>query len=116
LLATAACLEERPRPGPPRVTFTLDRISVRSNNPPVAPDTLSGTLQVGDSDGLDSVWVTVDSAQAGEDAGFEQRFSSRFHFPIRPGRAPTTRIPVEIRARDVVGFVAQRDTYVVVVP
>lgn len=98
------------------MVFTLERTTVRSVNPPVPPDTLSGTVDADDADGLDSVWVSVDSVVAGEDGRFDQTFSTVFHFPIRAGRIPSTRIPIEIRARDAAGFVARRDTYVVVVP
>ncbi len=73
---------------------------MRSNNPPTPPDTLSGTVRAEDTDGLDSVWVTVDSAVAGEDGGFDQVFSA----------------PIQIRARDIAGFEVIRDTNVLVVP
>ena len=116
LLVAASCLEERPRPGPPQLTFTLDRATVRSNNPPTPPDTLSGTVRAEDADGLDSVWVTVDSAVAGEDGGFDRVFSARFRFLIGAGKTPGTQIPVELRARDIAGFVVEKDTQVVVVP
>jgi hypothetical protein len=112
----AACIEDRTRPGPPRLSLTLDRTLVESNNPPTPPDTLHGTAEVNDPDGIDSVWVSVDSVVAGEDVGFDAHFVTRFRFPIKPGRMPSTRIPVEIRARDIAGFEAKQDTYVVVVP
>ena len=98
------------------MAFTLERTTVQSKSPPAIADTLEGTADVGDFDGLDSVWITVDSVVAGEDAGFDQHFFTRFRFAIRAGRVPSTRIPVQIRARDIAGFEAKRDTYVVVVP
>ena len=98
------------------LTFTLDRTTVRSNNPPTPPDTLSGTVHAEDTDGLDSVWVTVDSAVAGEDGGFDQAFTSTFRFLIGPGKTPNTVLPIQIRARDIAGFQVIRDTNVLVVP
>jgi hypothetical protein len=109
-------VEDRARPGPPQLTFTLDRTTVRSNNPPTPPDTFAGTVRASDPDGLDSVWVSVDSVVAGEDGGFDRSFTTRFRFLIGPGKPPTTRLPVQIRARDIAGFEVRRDTYVVVVP
>jgi hypothetical protein len=89
---------------------------VRSNNPPTPPDTVAGTVRAEDADGLDSVWVTVDSAVAGEDGGFDRVFSARFRFLIGAGKTQGTQIPVELRARDIAGFQVVQDTYVVVVP
>lgn len=88
---------------------------MHSNNPPTPPDTLSGTVRAEDTDGLDSVWVTVDSAVAGEDGGFDAVFSAPFRFLIGPGKTPGTVLPVQVRARDIAGFQVARDTFVVVV-
>jgi len=88
---------------------------VHSNNPPTPPDTLSGTVRAEDTDGLDSVWVTVDSAVAGEDGGFDQVFSGTFRFLIGPGKTPNTVLSIQIRARDIAGFQVIRDTNVTVV-
>ena len=79
------------------------------------PDTLAGTVHAQDPDGLDSVWVTVDSVPAGEDGRFEQSFTSRFRFLIGAGKTPGTQIPVQLRARDIEGFEVARDTHVVVI-
>lgn len=116
VLALAGCIEERDRPAPPQITFTLDRTTVRSINPPAPPDSVSGTVRVEDSDGLDSIWVSVDSVQDGEDGGFERTFSAPYRFAIGPGKPATTHIPIRFRARDVAGFEVSRDTHVVVVP
>ena len=89
---------------------------MQSNNPPTPPDTLSGTVRAEDTDGLDSVWVTVDSAVAGEDGGFDQVFSATFRFLIGPGKTPGTVLQIQIRARDIAGFQVIRDTNVTVVP
>lgn len=69
-----------------------------------------------DADGLDSVWVALDSVEKGEDGGFDQAFSSRWRFVVTAGRNPGDILPLTFRARDIAGFVAQRDTYVVVGP
>lgn len=89
---------------------------MQSNNPPTPPDTLSGTVSAVDADGLDSVWVSVDSVVSGEDAGFDRAFTTRFRFLIGGGKAASSQIPVEVRARDIAGFEVKRDTHVVVVP
>jgi len=78
-------------------------------------DTVSGNVRAEDFDGLDSVWVEVDGVVKGDDAGFEQVFSSRFVFVIATGKTPGTPIPVTLRARDLAGFEVSRDTHVVVV-
>ncbi|MGH7608270.1 MAG: hypothetical protein ACREME_13135 [Gemmatimonadales bacterium] len=109
----AGCLEERARPGPPSLDFTLDDTQVRTGPP---ADTVAGTIRAEDFDGLDSVWVEVDGVVKGEDAGLDQVFSSRFLFLIATGKTPGTSIPVILRARDVAGFEVSRDTHVVVVP
>ena len=98
------------------LTFTLAKTTVRSNNPPTPPDTLSGTVRAEDTDGLDSVWVTVDSAVVGEDGGFDRVFSAPFRFLIGAGKTPGTVLSVQIRARDIAGFQVIRDTSVTVVP
>lgn len=116
VVALAGCIEERDRPSPPQLTFTLDRTTVRSINPPAQPDSASGTVRVEDPDGLDSIWVSVDSVTDGEDGGFERTFSAPFRFAIGPGKPATTHIPIRFRARDIAGFVVIRDTHVVVVP
>ena len=73
-------------------------------------------MQVEDPDGLDSVWVSVDSVVVGADVGFDQMFSAPFAFLIGPGKTAGTPIPIQFRARDIAGFVVVRDTQVVVVP
>jgi hypothetical protein len=89
---------------------------VRSNNPPTPADSVAGTLRADDPDGLDSVWVSVDLVVAGEDGRFERTFSAPYRFAIAAGKPPTTRIPIQFRARDIAGFQVVQDTYVVVVP
>jgi hypothetical protein len=93
----------------------LDDTTVQSRTLP-PPDSVAGTLRVEDADGLDSVWVTVDGAVAGENGSFDRVFTSRFRFPIAAGRGVGSQLPVRLRARDIAGFQVIRDTHVVVVP
>ena len=51
----------------------------------------------------------------GENGGFDDVFSSGYRFVVQ-GFQPSEHIPLTFRARDVAGFVVQRDTYVVVIP
>jgi hypothetical protein len=95
------------------MTFSLDRDTVRSTTP---PDTLTATVRAEDPDGVDSVWVTVDSVAAGEDGSLDRVFTAQFRFPIGAGKSAGTHVPVQLRARDGAGFQATRDSFVVVVP
>ncbi len=79
-------------------------------------DTVSGTVRAEDPDGIDSVWVTVDSEERGENGGFDRVFSARYRFLVPPGQQPGIRLILQFRARDIAGFEAQRDSYVVVSP
>ncbi|MGH7522626.1 MAG: hypothetical protein ACREMI_15230 [Gemmatimonadales bacterium] len=79
-------------------------------------DTVAGNVRAEDADGIDSVWVTLDSVELGENGGFDQVFSSRYLFFVAPGRGIGEQVPLHLRARDISGFEVQRDTYVVVVP
>jgi len=79
-------------------------------------DTVSGSVRAQDTEGLDSVWVSVDSVVKGADAGLQRSFSSGYRFVVPAGRTPGNQIPLSFRARDISGFATQRDTYVVVVP
>jgi len=95
------------------VTFTIDDISALSST---HTDTLAGSVRADDPDGIDSVWVALDSVEKGEDGGFDRGFTSRWRFVVAAGRPQGARLPLTFRARDVAGFEAQRDTYVVVGP
>jgi hypothetical protein len=77
---------------------------------------VAGAVRVEDPDGIDSVWVVVDSVEKGDNGGFDRVFSSRYRFVITAGRTAGEHVPVAFRARDISGFEVQRDTYVVVVP
>jgi len=102
-----ACLSERPRPAPPQIGIVFAKPAVQS------PDTLRGSVQAQDPDGVDSVWLTVGSGPTlGDDGLFETEFSAPFQVLIPRGYAPGERIPVTIRARDVVGFTDELDTLI----
>ena len=80
-----------------------------------APELIASAVEA-ERIGLDSVWVTVDSAVAGEDGGFDRVFSAPFRFLIGAGKTPGTVLSVQLRARDIAGFQVIRDTSVTVVP
>jgi len=108
-LAALACQISRERPGPPRVSVTIDQDSVAS------PDTLTGSLRAEDPDGLDSIWLSVDSAPPlGEDGQFQQSFIATFRAAIRSGHQPGDRVSVRFWARDISGYTGGLDTSVVV--
>jgi len=94
------------------LSFTIDQDSVSASQ----VDTVSGTVRAEDPDGIDSVWVTVDSEERGENGGFDRVFSARYRFLVPPGQQPGIRLILQFRARDIAGFEAQRDSYVVVSP
>ena len=106
----AACLSERPRPSPPVLSVTLDQTEVTS------PDTLRGTVRAEDLDGIDSVWVTLDTERAGEDGFFRTVVNATFRFQVPVGLPPSTVLPVRFEARDIAGFSSTFDTLVTVVP
>ena len=108
----AACLSDRQRPGPPQLSFTIDDTTLSASK----ADTVSGSVRASDTEGLDSVWVSVDSIVKGDDAGLQRSFSSRYRFVVPAGRTRGSHIPLSFAARDISGFRVQRDTYVVVVP
>lgn len=102
----AGCYEERARPGPPRLELTLNRVEVAS------PDTLGGRLRATDPDGVDSLWLVVDSVRYGFEGFLVEDVEGPFVVPIPAGRAPGTALPVRFEARDLLGFVATLDTFV----
>ena len=107
--ATLACQADRARPGPPRLAITIDRDSVGS------PDTLTGTLRATDADGVDSVWLSVDSAApVADDGRLEPAFLASFRAPVRAGHLPGDHVAVRLSARDVDGFLGVLDTFAVV--
>jgi len=94
------------------LSFTIDQDSVSASQ----VDTVSGMIRAEDPDGIDSVWVTVDAEERGENGGFDRVFSARYRFLVAPGQQPGTRLMLLFRARDIAGFEVQRDSYVVVSP
>lgn len=80
-----------------------------------SPDTLSGSLRAEDPDGIDSVWVTLDTQKAGQDGSFDALVLANFRFGIPTGLSPGTVLPLRIEARDIAGFTSGLDTSVVVV-
>jgi hypothetical protein len=107
--AAAACQVNRDRPGPPRLTITIDQDSVGS------PDTLTGTVRVEDVDGIDSVWLAVDSAPPiGEDGLLAPTFFAPFKAGVGGGHVFGQRIDVRLSSRDITGFTGVLDTSVAV--
>lgn len=110
MIGSGACLSERPRPSPPVLSVTLDQAELTS------PDTLTGSVRAEDRDGIDSIWVTLETDRTGQDGFFEAVVVARFRFFIPAGMTRTTALAVRLEARDVTGFRTTLDTVVVVVP
>jgi hypothetical protein len=104
-----ACQTDRDRPGPPRLSITLDRDSVHS------PDSLTGVVRADDPDGIDSVWLSIDSMPPlGADGLLERTFIATFRGDIPGGHVLGDRILLQLSARDISGYVGGLDTFVVV--
>lgn len=109
-----ACLSERPRPGPPSISISLDKTTVQSGNP---PDTLVVGTRVVDPEGIDSVWAQLaGEAPIGVDGRFDDVLEGFFRIAVPAGQLPGSSLPVVVRARDVGGFESHRDTTVRVGP
>lgn len=111
MLAAAglACQTDRERPGPPRLAITIDQDSVQS------PDTLTGSVRADDPDGIDSVWLSIDSGPPlGADGLFEPTFSAPFRAAVPAGHAAGDHVTVQFSARDIAGYEGGLDTFVVV--
>lgn len=107
--ATVACQADRDRPGPPSLGITINEDSVRS------PDTLTGSVRAADPDGIDSVWLSVDSAPPiGADGLLEPTFLATFRAAVRNGHVLGDHVSVRLTARDITGYVGDLDTFVVV--
>lgn len=104
--AAAACYEERGRPGPPRLSISLDREEVDS------PDTLTGRWHATDADGIDSVWLVVDTTRVGIEAFLLEDIERLFEVEIPKGRFGGEEIPLILEARDILGYVSTLDTFV----
>lgn len=104
-----ACQTDRDRPGPPSLSLTINQDSVRS------PDTLTGTLRADDLDGIDSIWISVDSADPlGADGLLEPTFIATYRAGIRSGHVLGDRVSIHFTARDLSGYVGGLDTFVIV--
>jgi hypothetical protein len=111
VVSATACLSERERPSPPLVSVTL------SDNSVTSPDTLRGTVRAEDPDGIDSLWVTLDTQQrAGTDGFFQRTVLVPFRLDVPPGLSPGTILDIRLEARDIVGFRSILDTLVTVIP
>ncbi len=107
--AAFGCQTDRDRPGPPRLSITLDQDSVLS------PDTLTGLVRADDPDGIDSIWLSVDSAPPlGADGALDPTFLATFSAGIRNGHVLGDRVVVQLSGRDVGGYLGVLDTFVVV--
>jgi hypothetical protein len=107
--AALACQTDRDRPGPPRVGITLDQDSVNS------PDELTGSVRADDPDGIDSLWISVDSATPlGADGLLQPSFEATFRADVPAGHGFGDRVPVSLKARDISGYVGGLDTFVIV--
>lgn len=104
--AAAACYEERARPGPPQLSITLDREEVAS------PDTLTGRWHATDVDGIDSVWLVVDTTRVGIEGFLLEDIEGPFTAVIPGGQSPGSAIPLTLEARDILGYVGTLDTFV----
>lgn len=107
--ALVGCAEDRPRPAPPALGIHFEHDSVGS------PDSLRGTINVTDNVGIDSLWVLFDAGpEIGVDGGFNFSFTAPFQFVVDSGLLKGTKIPFELRARDIAGYSDVLDTFVVV--
>jgi len=109
MFAASACFSERDRPAPPVLSITLNKPTVTS------PGTISGSIASSDPDGLDSIWLDVDSTRVnGWNGSFYTQFTTTFLVTTPSGLTQGTRVPIRVSARDVTGFVGLLDTAVTV--
>ena len=89
------------------MTLTQDSVS--------SPDTLTGSLRADDLDGIDSIWLTVDSAAPiAADGLLEPTFIATFRAGVRSGHVLGDRVNITFTARDLTGYVGGLDTFVIV--
>lgn len=80
-----------------------------------SPDTLTGSLRADAPDGIDSVWLSVDSAPPrGDDGLLKPTFLATFRAAVRGGHTVGDHVSVRLTARDISGYVGALDTFVVV--
>lgn len=110
-LLAGACLGERPRPAPPRLSIAFVPTLVHS------PDTVRGTIRGTDADGIDSLWLSLDAVTAITwDGLLNTEFDSPFVLAISKGRLPGTRVNLVLKGLDIDGFTGELDTAVTVIP
>jgi hypothetical protein len=110
IIALGACTDPRPRPGPPEVRVTLD-----ANHTITSPGSILGSIYAYDEHGLDSMIVSIHSADE-RIAGDSTFFSSDPFETTRPliwrvpaGMSVGTGIQVVVRVVSYIGF-ASADT------
>jgi hypothetical protein len=107
--AVWACQTDRDRPGPPRVGIVFNQDSVHS------PDTLTGSVRADDPDGIDSIWLSIDSGPPlGADGLLDPTFIATFRADVPAGHVLGDHVSVRLTARDISGYVGGLDTFVVV--
>lgn len=110
MVAALGCISERSRPAPPLLRVTFNRPQVTS------PGSFTGTVRAEDRDGLDSIWISLESERFGEDGFFLQVVLAPFAFTVPNGFPPGAVLAVRVEARDVTGFRSAIDTSVTVAP
>ena len=102
------CGADRDRPAPPQLSIAFDKDSVSDQ------DTLQITMGATDPDGIDSVFVVVDSEPTiGADGFLQTNWVGRVLVQVRPGHVRGQRIMVHYSARDTNGWIGTLDTFVV---
>jgi hypothetical protein len=86
--------------------MTFDQAEVQS------PDTLTGDVRVHDPDGIDSLWLVVDTTRFGIEGFLGDEIAGPFEVEIPAGRFAGEAIPLILEARDVLGYVSTLDTFV----
>ncbi len=108
LLTLAACGADRDRPSPPQLSIQFSTDSVGPT------DTFYVAVTATDPDGVDSVWLVVDSQPPQGDEGFLDRTHySVFKAWLTQPHPRGQRIAVRDSARDTNGWAAAHDTFVV---
>ncbi|HTR20141.1 MAG TPA: hypothetical protein VMH88_04735 [Gemmatimonadales bacterium] len=108
LVTLAACGADRERPAPPQLSVKFDKDSVSTS------DTLQVTMAANDPDGIDSVFLVVDSEPTiGADAYLQTSFVGSVLVQVRPSHVRGQRVTVQFSARDTHGWVGILDTFVV---
>jgi hypothetical protein len=91
------------------ISIVLDTTLVTS------PDTITGRVLASDPDGIDSVWLIVDSVRFGQEAFLNTVIDVPFFAEVPQNRPPGFQVTLRFEARDAFGFLAGVDTFVTVV-